>query len=186
MSSDTPIQVDTVPTPNPDAIMLKVHETLVPSGTHEFSLGDDTADAPLATALLDIDGLELVLIAPRFVTLRKASASDWPDLVPAAKDALRGFLKSGAMAVIDKSGNMDPAERGEIEQKIIALLDEEIRPAVAMDGGDITFIGFENGIVSVQMSGACGTCPSATATLKLGVERLLMEEIPSVRGVEQI
>ena len=186
MPNDIPIPVDTVPTPNPDALMLKVQETLVPTGTHEFSLGDECAEAPLAASLLGIEGIELVLIAPRFVTLRKASNSDWPDLVPPAKDVMRSFIASGEMAVLDTSDSIDPAERGEIEGKILKLLDEEIRPAVAMDGGDINFISFEEGIVRVQMTGACGTCPSATATLKMGVERLLMEEIPSVRGVEQI
>jgi len=186
MSSDIPIPVDTVPTPNPDAIMLKVQETLVPSGTHEFTGDDDTSNAPLATALLAIDGIDLILIAPRFVTLRKTPDADWPDLVPMAKTAMRSFLSSGEMAVLTNEGSIDPAQLGEIEQKIMRLLDEEIRPAIAMDGGDINYLGFEDGIVRVQMIGACGTCPSATATLKMGVERLLMEEIPSVRAVEQI
>jgi len=186
MSFNTSIPVDTVPTPNPDAIMLKVQETLVPTGTHEFGLSDNTDDAPLARALLEIDGLELVLIAPRFVTLRKASISEWPDLIPLAKEAMRGFIQSGEMAVFDKSGDIDPAQRGEIEGRIITLLDDEIRPAVAMDGGDITFVSFENGVVLVQMSGACGSCPSATSTLKMGVERLLIEEIPEVTAVEQV
>jgi len=185
MSSDIPIPVDTVPTPNPDAIMLKVQETLVPSGTHEFSKGDDISNAPLAKALLDIGSIDLVLIAPRFVTLKKQPDADWLDLVPNAKETLRSFLQSGEMAVFEGSDAIDPAKLGAIERQIIALLDEEIRPAVAMDGGDINYIGFEDGIVFVQMAGACGTCPSATATLKMGIERLLMEEIPEVRGVEQ-
>mgnify|MGYP001188357485 CR=1 FL=1 len=185
MSSDIPIPVDTVPTPNPDAIMLKVQETLVPSGTHEFTQNDDTSRSPLAEALLDLGGIEMVLIAPRFVTLKKQPEVDWLDLVPQAKEAMRSFLQSGDMAVFEESGDIDPSKLGAIERQIIALLDEEIRPAVAMDGGDINFLGFEDGIVFVQMVGACGTCPSATATLKMGVERLLMEEIPEVRGVEQ-
>jgi len=186
MQSDTLIPVDTVPTPNPDAIMLKVSETLVPTGTHEFTLGQDTERSPLAAALLEIDGIELVLIAPRFVTLRKNADQEWPDLAPAAKDAMRTFLASGEMAVVEAGGSIDPAELGAIEQRINAILADEIRPALAMDGGDINFVGFENGVVTVQMVGACGTCPSATATLKMGVERLLMEEIPEVRSVEQI
>ena len=186
MSTESLAPVDTVPTPNPNAIMLKVQETLVPSGTHEFTSGDDTASSPLATALLALEGIELVLIAPRFVTLRKNSEVDWPDLVPDAKDAMRAFLASGEMAVLEEVTTIDPAKLGEIEQKILRLLDEEIRPALAMDGGDINYLGFENGIVQVAMVGACGTCPSATATLKMGVERLLQEEIPEVMSVEQI
>ena len=185
MPSDNPIYVDTVPTPNPDAVMLKVQETLVPSGTHEFTLGADTAASPLAESLLKIDGIELVLIAPRFVTLKKRSDDDWLDLIPEAKETMRSFLRSGEMAVFEEKSAIDSAKLGAIEQKIVALLDEEIRPALAMDGGDINYLGFEDGIVQVQMVGACGTCPSSTATLKMGVQRLLMEEIPEVRGVEQ-
>ena len=180
MSSGIPVPIDTVPTPNPDAIMLKVQETLVQSGTHEYTLNDDTADAPLATQLLSIEGIELVLIAPRFVTLRKNPDSEWPDLIPAAKQELRSFLESGQMAILEADGSPNSAAASEIEQKILRLLDEDIRPALAMDGGDLNFIGFENGIVRIQMVGACGTCPSSTATLKMGVERLLMEEVPEV------
>ena len=186
MSSGIPVPIDTVPTPNPDAIMLKVQETLVQSGTHEYTNDDDTAGAPLASMLLSITGIELVLIAPRFVTLRKQTDIEWPDLIPDAKQALRTFLATGQMAVLEAESTLDPTQVGQIEQHIIRLLDEDIRPAVAMDGGDINFVGFEDGIVQIQMVGACGTCPSSTATLKMGVERLLMEEIPEVRGVEQV
>jgi len=187
MSSGTPIPIDAVPTPNPHAVMLKVQEILVQSGTHEFTPSDDTSGAPLASALLALGGIELVLIAPRFVTLRKSPSTDWPELIPMAKQAMREFLASGQMAVMELEDlDLDPQAMGEVEQKIIRLLDDEIRPAVAMDGGDINFMSFENGIVNIQMTGACGTCPSATETLKLGVERLLMEEIPEVKGVEQI
>lgn len=186
MPAETPIPVDTVPTPNPDAIMLKVQEALIPAGTHEFSQGDDTASSPLATALLALNGVELVLIAPRFVTLRKHPETEWPDLLPDAKDAMRQFLASGEMAIAETQASPDPATLGSVERQITQLLEDEIRPALAMDGGDINYIGFSEGIVTVQMVGACGTCPSATATLKLGVERLLMEEVPEVRGVEQI
>ena len=186
MSSGFPAPIDTVPTPNPDAIMLKVRETLVQSGTHEFTARDDTDNAPLAKILLDIQAIQLVLIAPRFVTLRKSPSSDWPDLVPLAKQALREFLDSGQMAVFEQQNTLDPAEVGEIEKQIIHLLDEDIRPALAMDGGDINFVSFEDGVVTVQLIGASSSCPSSTATLKMGVERLLTEEIPEVRAVEQI
>ena len=181
MSSGFPAPIDTVPTPNPDAIMLKVQETLVQSGTHEFTARDDTETAPLAKTLLDIEGIQLVLIA-----LRKSPSTDWPDLIPLAKQALRDFLASGQMAVFEQESTIDPEQAGEIEKQIIHLLDEDIRPALAMDGGDINFVSFENGVVTVQLIGACSSCPSSTATLKMGVERLLTEEIPEVRAVEQI
>ena len=185
-SPDIPVAIDTVPTPNPDAVMLKVAETLVSSGTYEYTPGSDTSTSPLAHALIGIDGIKLVLIAPRFVTLRKAPEMLWPDIVPAAKGAMREFLESGEMAVLDTGTEATPQELSEIEQKIVTLLNDEIRPAIAQDGGDLTYMGFEDGVVKIQMIGACGTCPSSTMTLKMGIERLLMEEIPEVRAVEQI
>mgnify|MGYP001202015624 CR=1 FL=1 len=186
MSSEIPIRVDTVPTPNPNAIMLRVQETLVASGTHEYTPDDDLKSSPLAQALLSIKGIELILIAPRFVTLRKSEDFEWPDIAPIAKDAMREFLGSSQMAVFESGEQIDPAQLGAIEQHILKLLNEEIRPAIAMDGGDLNYMGFEDGVVKVQMIGACGSCPSATATLKMGIERLLVEEVPEVRAVEQV
>jgi Fe-S cluster biogenesis protein NfuA len=90
------------------------------------------------------------------------------------------------MAVLDSVSHATPEQLTEIEKQIVTLLNEEIRPAIAQDGGDLTYMGFEDGIVKLQMIGACGTCPSSTLTLKMGIERLLMEEIPEVRAVEQI
>lgn len=179
--------VQSVPTPNPDALMFRVGEVLVPAGTHEFKRGQDTSDAPLARQLLAIDDVELVLIAPRFVTVRKHPSGDWMALEPAVIDAMTAFIDSGDMAVIDTGTPAAPTgPRTEVEKRILELLDEEIRPAIAQDGGDVTFEGFEDGIVYLRMIGSCGTCPSSTATLKMGIERLLKEEIPEVEAVENV
>ena len=155
-------------------------------GTYEYPAGSDTSGSPLAARLLEVEGIELVLIAPRFVTVRKRSEADWPAIVPAVKERLRAFLAAGEVAVLDSALDGLPDARGEVEQRIIALLDEEIRPAIAMDGGDVTYMGFEDGIVRLQLIGACGTCPSSITTLKMGIERLLVDEIPEVRGVENV
>lgn len=186
MSVET-IQVITMPTPNPDALMFRVEEALVPSGTYEYHLGQSTKDSPLATRLFEIDGVDLVLIAPRFVTVGKAPSSEWPEIVPFAKNTLRELLANGEMAVLDDGLSAGPATPlGEVERRILQLIDEEIRPAIAGDGGDVVYGGFEDGIVRLQLIGSCGTCPSSTATLKGGIERMLMEEFPEVRGVEQL
>lgn len=179
------IAVDSVPTPNPDALMFRVYESLVSTGTHEYKSISATADSPLAQVLFAIPGVELVLIAPRFCTVVKDPLLDWPDLVPTLKRAIRSFLHSGEMAVFEK----DAAEIGhldEVERRILQLIEDEIRPAIAQDGGDVTYMGFVDGIVKLSMIGACGTCPSSVSTLKNGIERLLMEEVPEVRGVEQL
>ena len=91
------------------------------------------------------------------------------------------------MAVLDAEAPAPPTPpRTEVELRILALIDEEIRPAVAQDGGDVEYLGFEDGIVYLRMTGACGTCPSSTATLKMGIEALLKEEIPEVDSVEAV
>ena len=90
------------------------------------------------------------------------------------------------MAVLDAPSALSAEALGETERKIVTLLDEDIRPAIAMDGGDLTYMGFEDGVVKLRMIGACSSCPSASMTLKMGIERLLMEEIPEVRAVEQV
>lgn len=180
-----PIAIDTHPTPNPDALMFKVQEILVPTGTFEYRSAAQASDAPLARRLFDLVGVVSVLIAPRFVTVNKDPELRWPELVPQIKAAMRDFLDSGDMAVPDEElavGHYtDP-----IERKVVRLLDEYIRPAIAQDGGDIVYHGLEDGIVLVQLIGSCSTCPSSTATLALGVERMLLEEVPEVRGIRQI
>lgn len=181
------IPVSSVPTPNPDALMFRVEEALVPTGTFEYTdAAKADGEAPLAHRLLEVAGVELVLIAPRFVTVRKDTDARWPDVVPAVKRALREFIWSGEMAVFDVAAQVNGPELSEVEERILTLLDEEIRPAIAQDGGDVNYVGFVDGVVQLQMIGACGTCPSATATLKLGIEALLTEEIPEVRSVEQV
>jgi Fe-S cluster biogenesis protein NfuA len=180
------IQVDTVPTPNPNALMFRVTEVLIPTGTHEYMKGSEAKNAPLAQVLLKHEGVELVLIAPRFVTVRKEPEASWAQIVPPLKDDLRRFLASGEMAVLDTGIGLKPEERTALERKIIQILDDDIRPALANDGGDVSFVSFEEGVVYLQLSGACGTCPSSTMTLKMGIEALLKEELPEVTSVEHV
>ena len=164
--------------------MFRVGEVLVPSGTWEYRSRQDATRSPLAQKLLANPGVELILVAPRFVTVRKQPDADWHDLIADVTVRLQDFLLSGDMAVLDaeQAPALGPA-RSPIERKILELIDEEIRPAVAQDGGDIEYVGFEEGVVALRMTGACGTCPSSTATLKMGIEALLKEEIPEVESV---
>lgn len=180
------VPVVTVPTPNPDALMFRVEEALVPTGTYEYKLGQSTADAPLAERLFQIDGVELVLIAPRFVTVGKSGAASWPEIVPFAKSIIRALLLDGEMAVYDERAVATPEGMSDLERRVLQMLDDEIRPAIAGDGGDVVYGGIVDGMVRLQLIGACGTCPSSTTTLRMGIERMLMEEFPELRGVEQI
>lgn len=184
-SPSTPAAIDTLPTPNPDALMFKLQEILVPTGTFDYRSAGQASDAPLPRRLFDLPGVTSVLVAPRFVTVNKDPAILWPELVPQIKAAIRDFLDSGDMAVPD--GELDYAHITDpIERRVIQLLDEFIRPAVAQDGGDIIYRGIDDGVVLVKLIGSCSSCPSSTATLAMGVERMLLEEIPEVRGVRQV
>ena len=174
-----------VPTPNPDAFMFKVEEALVHTGTFEGRQGDDLKRLPLAEAILRHADADLVLIAPRFVTVRKKPEADWMTLRPTLVREIISFIDSGEMAVLEDVPRRAPSPQNEIETRILELIDEEIRPAIAQDGGDLAYLGFEDGVVTIRLIGACGTCPSATSTLKMGIERLLVEEIDEVRAVVQ-
>ncbi len=179
-------EVIVVPTPNPDALMFKVDEALVHSGTFEGRKGEDLSQLPLASALLEHEGTVLALIAPRFVTVRKEPEASWIHLRPLLVEEILQFLSSGEMAVVDQAARVDPSASSVVEQRILDLIDSEIRPAIAMDGGDVAFVGFVQGVVQLRLQGACGSCPSAMTTLKMGIERLLVEEIPEVLSVEQV
>ena len=178
--------VKVVPTPNPDALMFRVFETLVSSGTYEYTKEDNTIDSPLAERILSLDNVELILIAPRFITVRKSSESDWSPLTSRISQRIVSFLNSGEMAVIEKDQQQGKDPASEIERRIMFVLDEEVRPAIAQDGGDVIFHGYNDGIVTLELIGACGTCPSSTATLQYGIQNLLIEEIPEVHAVESI
>ena len=178
------INVTPIGTPNPDARMFRVDEALVPSGTYEYTSVEAAAAAPLAARLLGVSGVELVLIAPRFVTVRKVPERVWSDLEPPLIAQIKESLQLGEMSVLETEVRNAPAQRTATEVRILALLDEEVRPAIAQDGGDVTFVEFRDGIVYLKLIGACGTCPSSVTTLKMGIERLMMEEIPEVQGVE--
>jgi Fe-S cluster biogenesis protein NfuA len=181
----TPV-IDILETPNPDAYMFRVHEALIPSGTHEFKQGEDLSNSPLAERLLILNTIELILIAPRFITIRKRADVAWTPLAEEAAEILKQFLESGEMAIFEQSSEVNLELLPEIEQRIVTLLNDEIRPAIAQDGGDLIYHGFQDGFVRIELIGACGTCPSSTATLYHGIQNLLKEEIPEVQGVEQL
>lgn len=174
------------PTPNPDAFLFQVQETLIPSGTYEFLHDQDLSSSPLAESILEVEGLELIMIAPRFITVRKFSDESWDELLDEITDAFEEFLQSGQMAIIESEQKITEQASSDIERQILDILQEEVRPAIAQDGGDFIYHGFEDGIVKLELIGACGTCPSSTQTLHVGIENHLMSEIPEVKGIEQI
>lgn len=183
MSSDD-ITIEILSTPNPDALMFRLEEILVPQGSFEYASLDDAGGAPLAQALFAVPGTAGVLIARNFVTITRAEGSAWQDLSAGVQDALRTFIDGGGVAVEDAG---EAAIGGtDVEQRIARLIAESIQPALEADGGAIDFVGFEDGVVKARLRGACGTCPHATATLAFGVKRFLMQHVPEVTDVVRV
>ena len=171
-------------TPNPDCIKWVVGEPLVGDGlTAQFSEPPTAAISPLAARLFDIEGVVGVFFASSFATVTKRSEIEWTEIAQAIVDAIKECVGSGESALGPDFVPPDPSAEGGVVARIRRVLDEEIRPAVAMDGGDVVFAAFRDGMVEVYMHGACSGCPSSSATLKHGIEARLREVIPEVEGV---
>jgi Fe-S cluster biogenesis protein NfuA len=179
-------------TPNPATLKFLPGRSVLPKGALEFHTVADAAHAPLAGALLSIEGVEGVMFGQDFVSVTK-DGGDWAHLKPAILGTIMEHFTSGAPLLVGESPVapesdaefFDPAD-AETVATIKELLETRVRPSVAGDGGDIVFRGFRDGVVYLGMKGACSGCPSSTATLKSGIENLLRHFVPQVRAVEQI
>jgi Fe-S cluster biogenesis protein NfuA len=174
-------------TPNPNSVKWVLSTTLVEGGrsaSFESPVGPDVS--PLAARLFAIDGVTGVFFASNFVTVTKRADLDWPGLAQALVEAIKAFASSGEEA-LGPAWDAGAALQGdEIAARIQRVLDEEIRPYVAQDGGDVVFAGYRDGVVELYMQGSCSGCPSSTATLKLGIESRLREAVPEVQEVVAI
>ena len=180
--------IQTQDTPNPSTVkFLPGQDILSSNKTLDFSSVSETENAPLAKRLFGIVGVVRVFFAQDFVSVTKADDTDWSMLKPMVLAALMEHLSTGQPVIIEVSGEANAHEEddNEITTQIKELLDERVRPMVAMDGGDIVFDRFEDGIVYLQMQGACSGCPSSTVTLKSGIENMLRHYIPEVTEVRQ-
>jgi Fe-S cluster biogenesis protein NfuA len=181
------LNIDTLPTPNPEALMFKVTQDLVGRGTYQFTDRNSANEAPLARRLFSLDGVEQVLVTTRFVTVNKVPDYGWPELVPSLKGLIREHVASGDPAVDPNSLEKPVDHDSELARAVQELIDEDIRPALLGDGGDVIFLGITpEMIVQLRLIGSCSSCPSSTATLAFGIERLMIEEFPEIQGVEQI
>ena len=191
MINNNTIEISAEITPNPNTLKFNVNKTLLQSGSVNFPDKAKAKGALLPERLFQIENVLGVMIGQSFVTITKNPDSAWPSLVPAVTEMLKSLLNSDKtlfpqQAAVDEAAPSHNAANSEIERKIREVLDNEIRPAVAMDGGDITFYGYEDGIVTLHLQGSCSTCPSSIMTLKMGVENRLKALIPEVREVVQV
>ncbi|MGO4408138.1 NifU family protein [Bosea sp. RAF48] len=184
--------IQTEATPNPATLKFLPGRIVMGSGTLDLRDGDDAARSPLAQRLFGVSGVSGVFLGSDFITVTK-SEGEWPHLKPAILGAIMEHFMSGApvlaensAADLDEEGEFFAPEDAETVDTIKDLLETRIRPAVAGDGGDITFRGYRDGTVYLVMKGACSGCPSSTATLKHGIQNLLRHFLPEVREVEAV
>ena len=178
--------IQTQDTPNPATLKFIPGVPVMGQGTADFADADAAARAPLARRLFQIDGITGVFLGQDFVAVTKAETLDWFALKPSILAGIMEHYASGLPVIENDAALADThADGGDSDtvQQIKQLLDTRVRPAVAMDGGDIVFQDFADGIVTLQMRGACQGCPSSTATLKMGIENMLRHYIPEVREV---
>ena len=184
MAEHTSIQIET--TPNPRTLKFVTQTELLPAGGRDYPTVDRALSAPLPKRLFNLDGVDGVYVGTQFVTVTKMEAVDWQSLAPRVTQEIASHLASGEPIIGDEVTQGHAAADGEVSQRIQAVLDEFVRPAVAQDGGDVVFDSFEDGVVRLHLQGACSGCPSATATLKMGIQNILQEQVPEVREVEQV
>ena len=175
--------VQTKITPNPNSLKFLPGKTVSNNGSFEVTNKDETNNE-LIRNLLSINGVQGIFLGKDFISVNKYENTKWEEIKHIVISLINDFYSSGKEYVINKSLNEDKKDLKEIEKKIIQILDQKIRPAVAKDGGDIKFKNFENGVVRVQLQGSCSGCPSSKMTLKQGVENLLCHYIPEIKQVE--
>ena len=174
-------------TPNPDSLKFLTEKTLSSIGTEEFKKEEKgEIKIPFVKELLNFKGVELILLAEKFLSVKKTQEVSWNELKPMVISHLNDYFEKNNEPILKKSEKTQENNNNNDEtvNKIIEVLDTKIRPAVARDGGDIKFLSFENGVVKVQLQGSCSGCPSSLMTLKQGVQNLLKHYVKEVNSVE--
>lgn len=178
-------EVQPMGTPNPRSVKFLTDRTLLSSGSADFRTPEAALRSPLAHRLFDLEGVEGVFLCQNFVTVTVSSENLWRELSPQIVATMKEFLASNEK-VLEEDVDQGAMSDDDVVTRIKEILDTQIRPAVAMDGGDVVFDSFENGLVRLRMQGACGGCPSSTMTLKMGIEARLRHFIPQVERVEAV
>ena len=177
--------IQTEITPNPNSLKFLPGKIVSSQGSFEVTKKEETNNE-LIRNLLAVNGIEGIFLGKDFISINKSDNVSWEDIKHIVISLINDFYSSGKECIIEKNLIEDNENLKEVEKKIVQILDQKIRPAVAKDGGDIKFKEFKNGVVKVQLQGSCSGCPSSTLTLKQGVQNLLCHYIPEVKQVEAI
>ena len=176
-------------TPNPNSLKFLSEKKVSAVGTEEFQKKDfNKIENEFVKNLLNLQGVELVLLADDFLSVKKNEEISWDILKPTVISHMNDYFEKNDKPILNKENkkNEDKLDLGEVEDRIIKVLDEKVRPQVAKDGGDIKFKSFKDGIVHVELQGSCSGCPSSLMTLKQGVQNLLCHYVEEVKSVEAI
>ena len=177
--------VQTEVTPNPNSLKFLPGKKVSNSGPYEITNKEDMQNE-LVRNILSINGVEVIFLGQDFISVNKNESIKWDDIKHIVISLINDFYADGKEFVIDENIKEEDSNLNEIEKKIVKILEEKIRPAVARDGGDIKFKEFKDGVVKVQLQGSCSGCPSSTMTLKQGVQNLLCHYLPEVKEVVAI
>jgi Fe-S cluster biogenesis protein NfuA len=177
--------VQTEVTPNPNSLKFLPGKNVSNSGPYEITNKDDVKNE-LVRNILSVNGVKGLFLGQDFISVNKKDNINWDEIKHIVISLINDFYSSGKEFVIDENSEIEETNLTEIEEKIVKILDQKIRPAVARDGGDIKFKEFKDGIVTVQLQGSCSGCPSSTMTLKQGVQNLLCHYLPEVKEVVSV
>ena len=177
--------VQTEITPNPNSLKFLPGKKVSNSGPYEIT-NKDQINNELIKNILSVNGVEGIFLGEDFISVNKTDQIKWDEIKHIVISFINEFYSHGKEYVIDENIIQEETKLNEIEQKIVKILEQKIRPAVARDGGDIKFKEFKDGVVKVQLQGSCSGCPSSTMTLKQGVQNLLCHYLPEVKEVVAI
>ena len=177
--------IQTEITPNPNSLKFLPGKKVSKSGPYVITKKDNIQNE-LVRNILSVNGVEGIFLGEDFISVNKNNVINWDEIKHIVISLISDFYSEGNNFVIDENLEKQNLNLDEIEQKIVKILDQKIRPAVAKDGGDIKFKEFKNGVVKVELQGSCSGCPSSTMTLKQGVQNLLCHYLPEVKEVVAI
>ncbi len=189
MDAAKQVQIVAEVTPNPHTLKFNVSRVLLEQGSINFPDKAKAKGSPLAEKLFEVASVLGVMVGRDFITVTKSPNVEWPSLVAQVTETIKSLLATEQVLFSENAPSAAPGnapKEGDVEKKIKEILDNEIRPAVAMDGGDIVFYGYHNGVVTLHLQGSCSSCPSSIMTLKMGVENRLKQSIPEVKEVVQV
>lgn len=188
-TGNTIVSIYTEMTPNPETMKFVANKLLYPGKSIDFADESSAAPSPLAKELFAFPFVRSVFIASNFVTLTKTAGTNWDEVIPTIREFLKEYLEEGKIVINEdqvvakKDNNTVSADDEDVVVRIKELLENYVKPAVEMDGGAISFKGYDNGTVKLMLQGSCSGCPSSMITLKSGIEGMMKRMIPEVKEV---